>query len=293
MDSGTHCETTCTSNTALGNQTRTVCTSNRGRGLPPKRTGPLSNTYKQAYTPLCKGDRAMANKYRMGQLWNRKTAHRWGQAPDPMCPLCGQVDGGHHMVSNCRDSRIQCMVAERHNDLGRTILRALRKGHRGGDIVAADVGNADKLTAAGCPAFCHNHVPESLLPTLELAELSRLKPDILLVNTHTKQVLIVELKTCRDTDPTNQAEKATAQHTELIQLLGKQHPNMSVAVIPIIIGVSGTIYGTHTLHALQALGLTRAKARSCAGKLHIKAIQWLGKIIRTRRMLEHQGRNPP
>jgi ribonuclease HI len=261
--------------------------------VAPDADGPLSNAYKQPHTPLCRGDRVMANKYRMGQLWNRKTAHRWGRAPDPMCPLCGALDGGHHMVSDCRDGRIQGMVAERHNDLGRTILRAISKGSRGGDIAVADVGNADKLAAAGCPAFPHNHVPERILPTLERAKLCKLKPDILIHNAHSNQMLIVELKTCRDTAPRDQLDNATTQHTELIRLLGEQHPGLYVKVIPLLVGVSGTIYRTHTLDALQALGLTRAKARSCAGKLHVKAVQWLGSIIRTRRMLEHQGRKPP
>jgi ribonuclease HI len=257
----------------------------------PLADGYISNAYKRAYN-MSRGEQIMANKYRTGQLWNRKTAHRWGLAPNPLCPLCGQMDGGHHMVSDCKDKRIQGMVAERHNDLGRTILHSISKGERGGDIKAADVGNADKLAVAGCPSLPHNHVPKDILPTLEKTKLCKLKPDILLLNTRNRQAIIVEVKTCRDTTPADQLEQALAQHTELKQLLSEQHPGLDIITVPILIGVSGTIYRKHTLTALETLGLSKAKARTCAAKLHVKAIHWLSSIVRTRRMLEHQTKPP-
>ena len=58
-----------------------------------------------------------------------------------------------------------------------------------------------------------------------------------------------------------------------------------ITVLPIILGVSGSIYKT-TKHALGQLGIEHGPANKLMRKLHEHAIVTLGKIVRSRRALE-------
>jgi hypothetical protein len=254
--------------------------------------GPLSNVYNKPRANVSHGERATANKYRTGQLWNRKMAHLRKCAPDDACPLCKHKDGGTHIASGCNDKRMKRMYQERHNKTGRIILRAISKGEMGGDIRGADVGRADKMEADGAPSFAHNYVPHNVLPNVPLEKLCKLKPDGLLITPHTnikqRQVHIVEIKCCQDTSREEQLARARSEHIELIaELIKEGYDRGHIRIVPILVGVSGTIYKDHTLAPLQQLGLSRAQAMKCAHKLHLQAIRSLHSIVKTRRMLEH------
>jgi hypothetical protein len=120
-----------------------------------------------------------------------------------------------------------------------------------------------------------------------------LRPDAILVSGNgerqSKKIWIMELKFCSDTRPEDQLLKAQQQHAELISLLMEQGYNKSnIQLIPILIGVSGTIYTQHTLDALQLLGISQPAARKCCSKLHTEAIRSLHSIVQTRRSLERK-----
>ena len=64
---------------------------------------------------LTHGEVKVVLKYRRGLLYNNRLAFKWGMAQNILCPLCGNGDGGTHMVSGCQHSSMQGMYTERHN----------------------------------------------------------------------------------------------------------------------------------------------------------------------------------
>jgi hypothetical protein len=172
------------------------------------------------------------------------------------------------------------MYPTRHNALSRQVLKCIQKGNLGGRIVSADVGrqklcDTDRVQRAAC-----NHVPDWLLPrqpgvtqAAHTAQLRKLKPDVLLAcqtnGTATTQgpaqVYIVEIKTCIDTRHTDQLEHARTRHTALADMLAAHHHAMTT--VPILVGVTGTIYTEHTLQTHTTLGVTHNQlgpaARNC------------------------------
>ena len=197
------------------------------------------------------------------------------------------------------------MYIARHNHVGRLILQAVSKGNLGGGLVMADVGSGDKCEVDGAPALRCNHVPATLLPaphdatpeqrTQHAQILRSLKPDAMLVTPgagkNDTTIHIVEIKCCPDTQPQEQLEKCRTQHSTLRQLLIQQgYKPEEIITVPILVGVSGTIYTEHTMQALeQQLGVGWQRTQKCANKLHVQAVKYLHSIVSTRRRLEHSG----
>ena len=255
--------------------------------------GPLSNGLLHRSNQLMHREVKVALKYRWGLLYNR-LAFKWGMAPSILCPLCGNEDGGTHMVSGCQHSSMQGMYTERHNKIGRIIIRAILNGDRGGGICSMDLGSGDKAAADGVGIPVPRFVPPAILPLLQTRALHKLKPDVLMVSGNVgtspanRQVHIVELKCCQDTRPDAPLQRATEQHAELRQqLIAAGYSESNIHIVPILIGVSGTIYKQHTLDSLHKLGVTRANARRCASKLHEQAIKCMHSIVTTRHALAH------
>jgi ribonuclease HI len=242
-----------------------------------------------------------AIQYRCGQLYNNKLAMRWKHTTTDKCPLCGEPDGGHHIASGCK--KLKDMYIDRHHRTGRTILKAILKGERAAEIAYADVGSKEHQERENIPAIDKRH-------KLRLPSKST-RPDIILTSNtpHDKdrihQITLVELKYCRDSDINPQLDKAMSQHATLKHKLKKQY-NCEVHITPILIGVSGAIYHTHTSGALQNLGIRGNLLKTTLRKLHCQAIQSLGTIVSTRRKCERRqqsvrgrrgrqdrGRGPP
>ena len=100
----------------------------------------------------------------------------------------------------------------------------------------------------------------------------------------------MELKCCQDTRPQATLQRAVEQHAELRrQLIAAGYSASNIHVVPILVGVSGTIYHLHTLDALQQLGVSRANARHCARKSHIESIKCMHNIVTTRHALAHSN----
>jgi hypothetical protein len=287
------------------------------QGTRPCANPTLSNSFFQSASHHVK---RTVLQYRTGTIWNAKLAYRNGKCASPACPLCGNDDGGGHIAGGCSCKDMQLMYVERHNVLGRILLRAIAKGGMGGNLVAADVGSSKKCLSAQAPVIGCNHAPDTLLPArsgataaekkVHAASLRRLKPDIMLVvpaagpatgskvstRDHTN-IYIAELKCCPDTQRSNQLAKSREQHLELQALLVAAGYNAgNIHVIPVLVGHSGTIYTDHTLQAMETLGIPRQKAEKCARKIHSQVTSFLDSIVRTRRRLEHERQscpNPP
>jgi len=226
-------------------------------------------------------EKRTAIQYRCGQLYNNKLGKRWGHTNSDKCPLCGDTDGGHHIASGCK--KLNKMHIARHHHAGRTILKALLTGERAAEVAYADVGSQDNLSKDGVPTLDPRH-------NFRLPKTSS-RPDIVLVSkkstTSSKftQITLVEIKYCRDSDISTQLDRAITQHQSLRDRLKQQH-QCPVHVIPILLGVSGTLYQTHTHEALQSLGVRGAPLKTTLRKLHTQAIQQLTAIVSTRRKLE-------
>ena len=84
-------------------------------------------------------ERKVALRYRLGSMWTRKMAYRFGHAPDSRCLLCGQEDGGHHTASGC--PKLKRMYIDRHNKVGRAIMTRVMQGRLGAYVLQMDLGS--------------------------------------------------------------------------------------------------------------------------------------------------------
>ncbi|NBK26613.1 MAG: hypothetical protein EOM68_31960, partial [Spirochaetia bacterium] len=199
-------------------------------------------------------------RYRTGTLFNAKHAVRFGWLQgQPSCPLCHQGDGGHHILAGCQHATISNMITERHNGAGRLIVKAIRKGAYGACIASADVGSHAHLEAANVGiATTSRGIPTWLLDQLGIDKgrynhMSR--PDALLIMPqhqgqrlgHPREIpqagrklVLLEIKYCRDTDPSTQTAAAEGQHECLQSLLESR--GEQVEIVTILLGVGGTVY---------------------------------------------------
>jgi ribonuclease HI len=271
------------------------------RELQEHAEGELSNAFL-THPQLPQGARRTALATRMGVLWSAKRAKMMGLSQTGACPLCGQHDGGSHIASGCQHETMKRMYTARHNAAGRQLLSCINKGSMGSQIYAADVGREELCLQDGTPHLHFNHVTQDLIPPPPGAStkerkahttmLNRLRPDILLVerNGARSHIRLVEFKTCIDTRRSDQLEAARTQHAELTKLL--LQAGHTVETIPILVGVTGTIFKETTLGALERLGATHTQAQACCRKLHLLMITHLHGIVCTRRRLEPANDRP-
>jgi hypothetical protein len=99
-------------------------------------------------------------------------------------------------------------------------------------------------------------------------------------------VTLVEVKYCRDTDPTQQQDKAQTQHKKLEKLLVKA--GHKVKVITIMLGVGGTIY-KDTKNKLVQLGIDPIAAKKVISKLHKFAVKAVKQVMTIRRIKESEA----
>lgn len=236
------------------------------------------------------GERRYALQYRTGGLYTAKLAYRYGHQPTSACPLCGQPDGGHHAVSACPG--VNKAVTKRHNAAGQIIAKAVRQGNLGAHVTMMDVGS--KQTAQEHDLQTERRIPREALPWTMPERLKHriskgMVPDILLYKPAAQgapaQYWIVEIKYCRDTNPSEQEGRATAQHRRLQRILQRYDNTANVQIIPIMLGVSGSIYIT-TKQALATLGVEEPALGQALKKLHLHAVKSLAAIMKLRRHKE-------
>ena len=91
---------------------------------------------------------------------------------------------------------------------------------------------------------------------------------------------ILEVKICRDSDPTGQQSKADYQHQVLIDKIKDIDPTAKVWYYPLLVGVAGTIYNSTTMN-LQALGIKGQALKQCISEVHTAAVKSLHSIYTT------------
>jgi hypothetical protein len=221
-------------------------------------------------------DRVTTLHYRYGGLNTAKLRQRMKVAPTANCVLCGQLDGGHHSMSGC--PHMSGMYTERHNVGGRILLKALLQGGRGSDVVMHDVGHAaDAALIQHAPTSGGSfttRIPEWVYtkgrrrkPSVEeKSKWDKYRPDILMIAGTNKRPIkrreadVVEIKYCRDTDPTMQQSRAENQMQSLRDA-GYKPDKVRLHVI--LLGVGDTIYSSmHT--TLKQLGLKRQATANVA-----------------------------
>jgi hypothetical protein len=74
--------------------------------------------------------------------------------------------------------------------------------------------------------------------------------------------VIVEVKYCRDTDPTQQLDAAQNQHKPLEMAIRAAAPGALVQYVPIMLGVSGTIFKSCTTEPLEQMGLRKGALKT-------------------------------
>ena len=225
-------------------------------------------------------ERRTAIQYRCGQLYNNKLGQRWGHVLTSNCPLCGNMDGGHHIASGCK--KLHKMYTARHHQAGRTILKAILHGERAAEVAYTDVGSTANMDKDRVPAINKRQ-------DIRLSNTSS-RPDIIMISRHhntdkVQTMTLVEIKFCRDSDPEPQLDRATKQHQLLKEQMQRTH-QCKVKILPILIGVTGAIYRTDTADALKQLGIKGSLLKRTMSTLHQQAIHSLRDIVSTRRRLE-------
>jgi hypothetical protein len=82
-----------------------------------------------------------------------------------------------------------------------------------------------------------------------------------------KHYKLLEIKYCRDTDPSQQENRAEHQHKRLMKALQIFNPNARVTLTTITLGVSGCIY-KRTVNQLKELGIVGPTLTRLLKKLH-------------------------
>lgn len=235
--------------------------------------------------------RKLALQYRWGLLPTNRWLFKIGKRTDNSCPLCGQEDGGHHAVSACPG--VSTAVTKRHNDAGTEIIEAISKGTKGHNLILADVGFSRRRSPQEVPASLQDrrlmkhadfpaYVPDDLQKELQAYKTSI--PDAILIEDSPNgyRFTIVEIKYCRDTDPTYQEAQARTQHSDLVDLITRLDPTAMVAVVPLILGVSGAIFNAFVQAMEEHLGVRGVALTSLSRRLHHMAVFNLQNIWRQR-----------
>jgi hypothetical protein len=238
---------------------------------------------------------------RTGNVYNQKHAHRWGWSPDACCPLCGMADSTTHILSACQHKPMNNMVAERHNQAGRLIAAAVDESGKGGGLVFTDVGRAEHMAAAGlehlpnmkraiptwlvAPTLQHllggvGSIPDAILVEHTDPTAPECTPDSIPIGS--RRVTLIEIKFCPDTLPGAQLERARTQHKALSDLLTSS--GSTVRVLPILLGIGGTMYQRHTQQALWDLGIPHTRTTRLLHELSQLAIQKAVALIGMRRV---------
>ena len=120
---------------------------------------------------------------------------------------------------------------------------------------------------------------------------TKTRPDAFLyrpaaANRGTPEYIILEVKYCRDSDPSPQLERAQQQHADLAQAIRQAAPEAQVTYLALLLGVAGTIYTTHTIEPLKKVGIHGLQLNNLVNRLNEHAVNSLHWIYTTKRKQE-------
>jgi hypothetical protein len=232
-------------------------------------------------------ERKHTMQYRTGTLYCMKMAQRFGHTNTDLCQHCNMRDGTHHAVGECKNTQLVRM--ERHNKAGRIIMRAVAVGRQGTNLVmAADVGNTDKLEDMGIEAVART-IPSEVWGPRPPDTKPTSRPDILLFrppeDTEGQGYIdLIEIKYGRDTDLSTTAHRAELQHDELYTALQNSwEGSCTIRKTHITLGVGGAIYKTTVQSLQETLGIEGKLLTTTCKHLHRNAVRYLSNITANRR----------
>ena len=282
----------CHQKSRFGMANRATCYFEAFKRIEERLDLPASNEYMTS-GKIKYAERKTALRYRYGTMWTRKMAYRCGHAPSSKCLLCGDEDGGHHTASGC--PALKRMYINRHNKVGRLIMTRVLRGRKGAFVIQMDLGSTENCAEDGIMAHQSRNIPWELLPrglkeAVQQAQgTTDKRPDGMLYKpkngNNPAEYWIVEVKICRDSDPTGQQSKADYQHQVLIDKIKDIDPTAKVWYYPLLVGVAGTIYNSTTMN-LQALDIKGQALKQCISEVHTAAVKSLHSIYTTKRKLE-------
>jgi hypothetical protein len=141
-------------------------------------------------------------------------------------------------------------------DAGSLIIQAIHNGNRAAELAMSDVGMSRRCAVMkGKYRIPKNVLPDGMPDGLKRRIRLRCKPDALMVKTEkkTRHYELIEIKYCRDTDPTQQENRADRHHDRLMKMISIFDPRAEVKLTTIMLGVSGCIY-RRTEQKLKGLG---------------------------------------
>ena len=266
----------CHQKSRFGMANRATCYFEAFKRIEERLDLPASNEY-MTLGKIKYAERKTALRYRYGTMWTRKMAYRCGHAPSSKCLLCGDEDGGHHTASGC--PALKRMYINRHNKVGRLIMTRVLRGRKGAFVIQMDLGSTENCAEDGIMAHQSRNIPWELLPrglkeAVQQAQgTTDKRPDGMLYKpkngNNPAEYWIIEVKICRDSDPTGQQSKADYQHQVLIDKIKDIDPTAKVWYYPLLVGVAGTIYNSTTMN-LQALGIKGQALKQCISEVHNK-----------------------
>jgi len=236
-------------------------------------------------------------KARWGRLWNKKLAYRWkmpyannpNPATSPTCPICTtHEDGAGHILAGCTHATFKGMYIKRHDAAVHLLHKAISKGALGSRRVIMDAGRLEDLPRG----VLGKTLPDWLRPPSISAEIwPKLRPDLAIlpeVDSPTiaadKEIWILELGYCSDTNHATKAEDKHAQHTQLVA--GLRLAGYLVHYLVVTIGTTGTIPRTFVT-SMTTLGLTNLEILPLADQLHHHSVDSFQTILQCRRFMEH------
>ena len=189
------------------------------------------------------------------------------------------------------------LYTNRHNAIGRLILRAIMRGPKGGYVVMMGRGSDSHCSAEGLVTRHSHRIPEAALPASMPVDVKGLVqrqtiPDALLYKTtangHNAEYWIGELKFCRDNKKERKLVQAVEQHNGLCSAIQQADHNATVHrhYIPLVIGVAGSIYKELSSH-MVALGLNGQDLKATIRAIHLKTTKLLHWTYTTKQKKEH------
>jgi hypothetical protein len=238
-------------------------------------------------------------------MFNKPYVTAQGERSDGMCPLChSALDTPGHILGSC--SALAAYHISRHNKAVCFIQNAVMNGFLGGCYTIMDATARTDLR----DGVAGTRIPPWMLPDMDPATISRLRPDLLLVqglsavdvtrnNLHDPAVLsffqrkctihILEVGYTSDASYITSLSRKHFQHIQLCRALVSAGWRLSLHHTSpyhiLMLGMTGHIFKPCS-DIFLALGLTKTASQTLMRKLHVHAVQFADSIIRLRRRLE-------
>ena len=148
---------------------------------------------------------------------------RWGKRVNDRCPFCGNTGTLAHVLSNCSTALTQGRYTWRHNSVLSSIIELIQPRLKKGMTLYSDM-----------PRFQAPHggtIPPHILVTA-------LKPDIVVFNDQTKEVIVFELTCPWDSNISRSHAFKSEKYSSLIADLSHRH---SVSFFSVEVSARGQI----------------------------------------------------